>query len=371
MKKKTFLVATAVLMILTLVACAGAPVATVPAPAPAAAPATPAAPAGGMVAFGFGGESREVEWAMDDVDMSTYVAQADNFDFERRAQAMEPTAPGSASARAEEERGATQVSFPAGRMMVTTFHIHAETMEFDQSMEFLVDATRQLGGFTEHSSVGGRSIHHSEYAARFASFTLRIPAGRVHEFVDLVRGEVNVTSLSESAQDITDSFFDNQARMESLVNHERLLVGLLDRPDADLEHIFEVHRELASVRHQIELLNSAIQRQGTAVSLATVHISIDEVTHLRPETVLPTTFNQRVNNAASGSWNNFVRSTQNSFVNFLWELPFLITNLFWIVVVVGVVLIVLKRRGVIRRIIPRRKGQPQPQQPVDAVDENA
>jgi len=244
---------------------------------------------------------------------------------------------------------------PARRMIVTTFNIDAETMDFDASVNFITSATHDFGGYIEMSSIDGRSIRFDDHSARFASFTVRIPSNSVHDFVSLVGGNTNVVSTMEQAEDITESYFDNQARLASLVNQESLLTSLLERDHAELEYILEVHRELASIRHQIERINSALQRMDQSVNFSTAHIRLQEVMQYRQVDVLPTSFGERVSQTISNSWNRFVLQSQNSVINTIWRLPFFMLNLLQFAFWVAVFLIV---RKVIRKKKGRARGEP-------------
>jgi len=233
-------------------------------------------------------------------------------------------------------------------MIVTTFHLNAETMDFEDSVDFIIAQVHDLGGYIENSSVSGRSIGFEDRSARFAFFTVRVPTPAMRHFVNVVGEKTNVTSVSESADDITERFFDSEARLASLVNQERLLNELLDG-GGDLEFILEVHRELANVRHQIELLSSSIQRMERSVSYATAHISLSEVMQFTPTDPLPLSFGQRINQAMGNSWVSFERHLQNMIVRLIWDLPYFILDflgfLFWVAVFLIVRLIIRKRKG--------------------------
>ena len=68
-----------------------------------------------------------------------------------------------------------------------------------------------------------------------------------------------------------------------------------------------------------------------------------------PTDPLPLSFRERIDQAMGNSWSRFVRSAQNSIVNFIWELPFLIMNLlrlaFWVIVFLLVRFFIRKRKG--------------------------
>ena len=268
----------------------------------------------------------EEEWAADDMAMNV----------ESETGQAAPAAPGQAAT--------------ARRMIVTTFNLTAETKEFDVSRNFIRAITDEFGGYIETSSEDGHSIRFNDMHARNAFFTLRIPSGRVHEFVELVGENTNIVNTNEHATDITDSYFDNQARLAALVNQESLLTALLESEGAGLHYILEVHRELANVRHQIEFFNSTIQRQEQSVNYSTVHIGLQEVMQYRPVDGMPTSFGERVSQATSNSWTNFVRQLQNTMVNAIWQLPFFLLGLLRIAFWVAVFLIV-------RKIIRKKKGR--------------
>ena len=331
MKKRIVLLLFVILLTFSLAftACGGA--------ARTAPGTSPSAP-------GMGGGERnfsmltEAQWA-DSAPMPAMEEAAVEFEYMAGTAMMDMDMPPEASAR---EAATTQ------RMIITTFSLTAETMDFDGSRDFIRAATNEFGGYISGSWEGGRG-YFDAHRERDASFTLRIPSGRVHEFVSLMGENTNIVGTSVHTEDITDSFFDNQARLASLVNQEGLLVGLLEVEGAGLEYILEVHRELANVRHQIEALNSWIQQQEHSVSYSTVTISLREVIQYRPVHDLPTTFGERISQATSNSWTNFVRQTQNMLINLIFRLPMFLLNLLIIVFGVAVFLFV-------RKIIRKKKG---------------
>jgi len=323
-------------------------------PAPAAAPAMPAVGVPDLTLRA----SSQMEWDDSDFMMET---QADlNFGYGYAhpmadAPAEVPDLGGGAIAEAPTLGGNNQEQ-PAihQRMIITTFNLTAETMDFESSVAFIRSITNEFGGYIENSSEDGLSIRFDQPHARFAFFTARVPSGRVHEFVKVLGENTNIISTNEHTSDITNSFFDNQARLASLVNQERLLTELLDSEDAGLHYILEVHRELASVRHQIEFLNTTIQHMQQAVNFSTVTVNLNEVMQYRPVDALPMTFGERLSQASYNSWNNFVRQTQNMAVNTIMRLPFFLLDLlrfaFWIALFLIVRMFIRKRKG-------RQRGQ--------------
>ncbi|MCL2856621.1 MAG: DUF4349 domain-containing protein [Oscillospiraceae bacterium] len=355
MKKRIILLVGAILLAVSLAftACAGAaPAPTTAAPSPAAPrledPAMPVT-GGGAIAF-----QRNV-YAAADVGWAEAML-VEEADFAMDFEIVPVTGGPGMEMPAEHPAGDMLVAGgnamgqvpTTRRMIVTTYSLTAETMEFEVSRNFIRDIIHDFGGYISGSWEGGRG-YRDVHREREASFTLRIPTGRVHEFVALMGENTNVVDTSVHTEDITASFFDNTARLASLVNQESLLVGLLDAEDAGLEYILQVHRELAFVRHQIEYLNTTIQRQEHSVSYSTVNIRLREVIQYRPVYDLPTTFGERISQAVSSSWDNFVWHSQNTFIRAIGRFPFFIVNLlqfvFWVAVFLIVRMFIRKKKG--------------------------
>jgi len=234
------------------------------------------------------------------------------------------------------------------RKIITTYHLSAETKHFDAGVEHIRGVVDFLGGYIESSSVQGRSLHQWDSSARWAHFTVRIPANNINRFVALVGENYNVTSLSQNASDITDAYFDSEARLTALQAQERRLQALLER-EGDLQYLLEVEREIANVRWQIESVSSSLQRMDSAVNFSTANISLQEVMEYNIIDPLPMSFGERLNQAWSGGWERFARNTQTSVTSFVWNLPYHIQNFLWFLFWVAVFLIV-------RRIVRKRKG---------------
>lgn len=110
-----------------------------------------------------------------------------------------------------------------------------------------------------------------------ADLVLRVHAQRVGEVLTELRTMGVVRHERSDADDVTDSVVDLEARLRTQRAVEEELLGLLaDRPDADLDDIVRVRRELASVREQIERLEGRRQQLGQRVRLATVAVVLRE-----------------------------------------------------------------------------------------------
>ena len=241
-----------------------------------------------------------------------------------------------------------------GRKIVSTYYMVLETTDYDEAVKQLSGAAQTHGGYMEQSSVGGRSIN-DENAARYASFTLRIPAEKASEFLSGLDDLYNVINSRESSEDITDSYYDSTARMTSLEEQRDRLIRLREEntENADLQYLLQIEQEISNVNYQIESLFSHIQRMDKSVSMTTINIELREVvTYQRLETAQQS-FGERMGIAVSNSWNNFIRAAQDSLIRVVVNAPYFIVNLFWFAVIIVVILFIV---SFVRRRIKRREN---------------
>lgn len=236
----------------------------------------------------------------------------------------------------EEKREADTPSVTDSRKIVKTVELNLETLEFEKTVAEIEAKVKGIGGYIENSHVSGSEINYRGTVQRNASFSLRVPAEKIDAFTDSVSENVNVLSRSDNARDITDTYYDTAARIESLeIQEERLTEMLKDAKE--LQYMLEVERELANVRYQLESYLSQLKRFDSQVSMSTVSIYLQEVVKYEPVVTQPKSFLERVGNAFAGAWENFVDGLQEFVIEFIWALPGLIV--FALVVLVIVLII--------------------------------
>ena len=111
-----------------------------------------------------------------------------------------------------------------------------------------------------------------------ANVTLRVPAESLDEVLEVIRGmAIKVESENISGQDVTEEYTDIQARLGNLEAAEEELLALLTEAREmrwKAEDILAVHRDLTSIRQQIESLKGRSQYLERMTALATISVSI-------------------------------------------------------------------------------------------------
>lgn len=352
MKRKHLSLLTALLLCLSLLAGCGSGSKSLYVTDVASAEASAAPQTANMATGGF--DMRQTA----DYDMVEYEEEM-GLMVEEPAEEPAPIEP---ELPADDSGGEVAYTPETQRKIVTTYYMTLETTEYDSAVAHLTGVAEGYGGYIEHSSVGGRSVH-NENAARYASFVLRIPTEKMREFLDGLDERYNVINSEESSSDITNSYYDSTARLKSLEEQRDRLVKLREENSegADLEYLLQIEQEISEVNYKIESLYSQIQRMDNSVNLSTVHIQLNEVMTYQPVETMPQSFGERLGKALSNAWRNFVTSAQDSIINIIWSAPYFIVNLFWFLIFVAILLLIVRFvRRRLKRIRAKRAEQGSP-----------
>ena len=229
-------------------------------------------------------------------------------------------------------------------------------MEFERALAQISELVSGAGGYVESQSVDGRSLsYRGSYYERSASVTARVPAEKLDEVVAGVGGLCNIVSRSENMDDITDSYFDAQARLDSLRQQEASLLEILSKAEK-LEDVVQLQTALADVRYQIESLTAQLKRMDSQVTYSYLNMDLREVVEYQETAAKPKTFGEKLSAAATRAGNHLVASVQGLLLFVVEAGPLLIL---WAVIILAILLAV----RAILRAAKKRRGKRAPEQP--------
>ena len=198
-----------------------------------------------------------------------------------------------------------------------------ETLEFDDTTEMIQDYVNRLGGYAESSYIEGRRITQTAREnRRTASFTFRVPQLQFNRFREGLREYGNIVSSSTHGENITDRYFDHEARLTSLRTQEDRLLNLLERAD-NIEDILRIESELSSLRYQVESLTGTLQKWDNLVQFATLRVEIREVDEITPDPEM-ISWGTEIGTAFRNSVLAVIDTLQNLVILFISALPFII-----------------------------------------------
>ncbi len=238
----------------------------------------------------------------------------------------------------------TEMPADAERKIIKTYELTSETKDFDAAIAALNDLVASHGGYVQSASVSNQSLRHptSGYT-RYASYVLRIPADEVEAFVGSVGTHLHLTRNNSYAEDISETYYSIEARLEELTVERDSLLDILAAPETEKDYDLwlTVSQRLSEVKQQIAVYQGQINRYDSQVAYSLVDLAINEVINYSAVNS-GTSFWSRLGTAFADGWNGFVEGLQGFVLWFAESLPALV--LLGAIVAGAVILIVKVRR---------------------------
>ncbi|MCL2606185.1 MAG: DUF4349 domain-containing protein [Coriobacteriia bacterium] len=235
------------------------------------------------------------------------------------------------------------------RKLIFTARATLETKEFDEARTGIEAALTAFGGHTQDSEL---SSDDSESNLRFYRAVLRIPSEHFDSFVEGLSAHANLTNLSKSGQDVTDVYFDNEARIRILEAEETELLALMGEAGTVAE-IFSIRDRISEVRAEVERLKGQNIRTDNLVALSTVSISLLEVETISP--VGEESFWTRAGHTFTSSTDAFVGFVQGFALVLIAIAPFLL-----LLGAIAAIMILILRRNIKKGRVANKAQQDPP-----------
>ena len=240
-----------------------------------------------------------------------------------------------------------------GRKIIYSSWYDISTEEYDKSISALDALCEKYGAYYESSESYGEK---SEYSDRYARFIIRVPQENYKEFINETGNIGTVTHSGEDNKDVTEEYYDTEARLESAELREERLLEILAEAST-LDDVLLLERELSDVRYEIENYTGTLKKYDSLINYSTVTVEIREVRKI----VLPDSQRQTLGERMSASLNrgfdSFKEGVENFLVGVSYELPSLLFVKLPIIIIVAVVIVIIvnKKRKKRIRIIRRHK----------------
>ena len=223
--------------------------------------------------------------------------------------------------------------------MVYRANMDLQTLSFDQADADIGALVKEMGGYFEQRSISNRS---SGY--RYADYTVRVPAEKFEAFCTQMGTLCHLVYKNESADNITESYYDTQSRLVTAQTKLARLQELLAKAES-MEDIITIESAISETEWTIENLTGTLRTYDSLVDYATVYMSLSEVYELSGQGQAPVTFGDRLGESFLDGLKSIGRTAQNFAV-------WLAYSWFWLAVIIVIVIVV------IRTIRRRKSGKP-------------
>ncbi len=159
------------------------------------------------------------------------------------------------------------------RKLTRTVDLRMESQKYSELTSLIEGEVLMAGGYIQSSSLSGGE---SNTSMRQAFYILRIPANKVDSFLEQIKTEGNVLTLTSEIEDITLQYVDTESRLASLRTEQQTLMGILEQANT-VEDIITIQDRLTYIRYEIESYESQKRSMDNLVDYSIVNINIREV----------------------------------------------------------------------------------------------
>jgi len=189
------------------------------------------------------------------------------------------------------------------RKIIYTGRVDLVVEEFEPVPAKVTALVNRFDAYVARSQITG-----SPGTPRHGQWTLRVPADRYEEFLTAAREIGEVENVSSDSQDVSEEYFDVEARIRNKKQEEGRLLEILSKATGKLEEVLAVEREIARVRGEIEQMEGRLRLLGNLTAMSTVNLDVREIKNYVPEEAV--TYLTRVRRAWEGSTSALVATGQ-------------------------------------------------------------
>ena len=223
----------------------------------------------------------------------------------------------------------------AERKVIVTGYYSVQTTDFSAASAALEKAVKDSGGYIASSDINGDADNGR------ASYQLRIPVKKMDTFTEALRQVGTVTDRTYGEEDITDQYYDLDARLKAKEAQRDRLLELIKKAET-LSDLLTLEKELAEVQGELDSMSGQIKRYDNQVAYATVNVQLWQSDLTQSEN---TPFGPRVTRAFRDSFSTALEVCKDLVVAFIWLLPFLVV----VAVIVVIILLATRKRRRARR----------------------
>jgi len=228
--------------------------------------------------------------------------------------------------------------------MIHTASLSLETTAFDDAVSELTRLTESLGGYCEHSSVWSGSNGY-----RWADYVVRMPVERYQEFLSQAGELCHVTGRDTSQQNISEAYYDTEGRLKTQQIKLERLQTLLAKAD-NMADIITIESAISETEWMIEDLSGTLRHYDAQVDYATVNLSLREVYKLSNVEDAPQSFAGRLGSAFASGCGAFLDTLENLAVALAY-------GWMWVLLLAAVLVLVVRalRKRRRERVLRREK----------------
>ncbi|MGC1376600.1 MAG: DUF4349 domain-containing protein [Anaerolineales bacterium] len=159
------------------------------------------------------------------------------------------------------------------RMVIKNADLTIVVKDPAAKMQAISKMTTTMGGFVVSSTMD-ETVAPDDTKVPEGSMVVRIPAGRLDEALkDIKADAVDVQNETQTGQDVTKEYTDQQSQLKNLEATEQQLTLIMQKADKT-EDVLAVFNQLTDIRGQIEVAKGQIQYYQQSADLSAVSVRL-------------------------------------------------------------------------------------------------
>jgi hypothetical protein len=163
------------------------------------------------------------------------------------------------------------------RKIIYSAELELAVENFTGVADSVVGVAKQFDAYIADSQLAGSTGEN-----RRGTWKIRVPVARFDEFVNAAKGLGEVIKAGTSSRDVSEEYYDVDARIRNKTKEEERLLQLLEERPGKLEDVIAIERELSRVREELERMQGRMRVLADLTSLTTVELSIVEIRNYQP-----------------------------------------------------------------------------------------
>lgn len=147
--------------------------------------------------------------------------------------------------------------------------LQMKVQDVSAAVEQIIALSNQQGGYTVNSHV------YRDDERVSAQLVIKVPQANLLPVMDAIANLGEVTDRIITTQDVTEEYYDSQARLKVLQAKEQRLLGLMDKA-ANITEIISVENELTKTRSEIEVLTGRLQYLSNITDFSQINIRLQQ-----------------------------------------------------------------------------------------------
>ncbi|MCL2364958.1 MAG: DUF4349 domain-containing protein [Defluviitaleaceae bacterium] len=160
------------------------------------------------------------------------------------------------------------------RHVIRRAFVHMENEVFDSTVEALRAVAPAVNGYIESEALTGTGTR------RF-TIVLRVPVATFDYALRRIETLGTVIHQNQSAEDVTDQFYDLVGNLETRRIEEERILDLIDRA-SDIHELLALEARLSNVRQMIASYLAQLNQMAGLISYSTITVTLTEYNPFQP-----------------------------------------------------------------------------------------